>query len=106
MKKFFTYLIFAVSVGFLVNLNLVSEASFMDVLDTINTTSRTINSVNRAAKGTMSTVEYSQRFTDRQQDRKDRKRAEKDYNSNAEAEYYRTLQETQQLNQQYNGSNL
>ena len=50
----------------------------------------------------MSTVEYAQRFTDRQQDRKDRKRAEKEYNAAAEAEYYRTLYETQQLKQQGN----
>ena len=106
MKKRFASFVFAMSICALINLNLVAEASFSDVLGTINNTSRTINTVNRAGKSTMSTVEYAQRFTDRQQDRKDRKRAEKEYNANAEAEYYRTLQETQELKQQYNGSNL
>lgn len=77
-----------------------AKAGFMDVLNTINATSNTINSVNRAGRGTMSTVEYAQRFQDRQQDRQDRKRAEKDYNENAEQEYYKTLQETQMLKQQ------
>ena len=54
----------------------------------------------------MSTVEYAQRFTDRQQDRKDRKRAEKEYNENAEAEYYKTIQETRALEQKYYNEKL
>ena len=53
----------------------------------------------------MSTIEYGQRFQDRQQDRQDRKRAEKSYNATAEAEYYKTLQETREL-QKYNNNNL
>ncbi len=93
----FTALVFSFFSGF----NYPAKADFMEVLNTINRTSHTINSVNRAGRGTMSTVEYAQRFTDRQQDRQDRKRAEKDYNANAENEYYRTLQETQQLRTQY-----
>ena len=83
-----------------------AQANFMDVLNTVNSVSNTINSVNRAGRGTMSTVEYAQRFQDRQQDRQDRKRVEKSYNASAEEEYYRTLQETQMLKQQYYNSNL
>lgn len=78
-----------------------ANASYFDVINAISNTAYTINSVNSAARGTMSTVEYSQRFQDRQQDRKDRKRSEKEYNENAEQEYYRTLQETQALRQKY-----
>lgn len=95
----------ALALSFIVGFNMQAKADFLEVLNTINATSRTINSVNSAGRGTMSTVEYAQRFTDRQQDRKDRKRAEKEYNAAAEAEYYRTLYETQQLKQQGN-SNL
>ena len=79
------------------------QASFMEVLNTISATGRTINTVNSAARGTMSTVEYGQRFQDRQQDRQDYKRAQKSYNASAQDEYYRTLQETRMLEQQYNG---
>ena len=84
-----------------------AQAGYLDVLNAINATGNTINTINRTSKGTMSTIEYSQRFTDRQQDRKDRKAAEKEYNDDAEAEYYRTLQETQQLQQrQYYNNQL
>lgn len=82
-----------------------SEAGFTDVLNVINQTGRTINTINSAGRSTMNTIEYGQRFQDRQQDRQDRKRAEKAYNESAEQEYYRTLQETQQLkryNNEYN----
>lgn len=97
----------ALAISFFAGLNSPANADFMNVLNNINRTSNTINSVNRAGRGTMSTVEYAQRFTDRQQDRQDRKRAEKDYNANAEAEYYKTLQETQELRSQYyNNNNL
>lgn len=104
MKKrmFLCCTLCAISISFLVGFNMQAKASFMEVLDKINATSRTINSVNSASRGTMSTVEYAQRFTDRQQDRQDRKRAEKSYNATAEQEYYRTLYETQQLQQQGN----
>lgn len=96
----------ALVLSFFIGFNMEANADFLDVLNTVNTASRTINSVNSAGRGTMSTVEYAQRFTDRQQDRKDRKRAEKEYNASAEDEYYRTLQETQQLKQQYASQNL
>ena len=85
----------------MVSLNLEAKAGYLDVLYNIGTTANTINAVNRGARSTMSTIEYSQRFTDRQQDRKDLKRAEKSYNESAEAEYYKTIQETQALNRQY-----
>jgi len=105
-RKFVSYCIISVfAFAFIVQQEV--KASFMDVLNTINHTSNTINSVNRATRGTLSTVEYGQRFQDRQQDRQDRKRAEKEYNRNAELEYYRTLQETQLLQQQtYQRNNL
>ncbi|MBQ4078208.1 hypothetical protein IJD15_03410 [bacterium] len=96
----------AVCLSCIIGFNIKAEADFLDVLHTINSTSNTINSVNRAGRGTMSTVEYAQRFTDRQQDRKDRKRAEKEYNENAEAEYYRTIQETRALEQKYYSERL
>ena len=98
----------AVCVSTIIGFNMQAKADYFSVLRTIGGTASAINSVNSASRGTMSTVEYAQRFTDRQQDRKDRKRAEKEYNENAEQEYYRTLQETQNLRQQYyyNGSNL
>ncbi len=91
-----------------IGFNMQAKADYFSVLRTIGSTASTINSVNSAGRGTMSTIEYAQRFTDRQQDRKDRKRAEKEYNQNAEEEYYRTLQETQSLRNQYyyNNSNL
>ena len=96
----------ALALSFIVGFNMQAKADFLEVLNTINATSRTINSVNSAGRGTMSTVEYAQRFTDRQQDRKDRKRAEKEYNENAEAEYYRTIQETRALEQKYYNEKL
>lgn len=83
-----------------------AQASFGDVLNVINATGRTINTVNSAGRSTMSTIEFGQRFQDRQQDRQDRKRAEKSYNANAEAEYYRTLQETQELKRYGYNNNL
>ncbi len=86
--------------------NMETQAGYLDVLNVINSTANTVNSVNRAGRGTMSTVEYTQRFTDRQQDRQDRKRAEKSYNESAEQEYYRTIQETQSLRQRSEYSNL
>jgi len=106
MKKrtIFYSALFAMVLAFIVGFNMEVKASFLDVLDTVNSTARTITNVNRAGKSTMSTIESAQRFTDRQQDRKDLKRAEKEYNESAEAEYYRTLQETQQLKQQYYGN--
>lgn len=99
MKKnaIFVCVMSVLALSFVIGFYDKAQASYTDVLRVINSTSNTINSVNRAGRGTMSTVEYSQRFLDRQQDRKDRKRAEKEYNANAEAEYYRTLQETQQI---------
>ena len=100
-SKFFS-LLFASCLLFSVN---TASASFMEVLDTINATGRAINSINSATRGTLSTVEYSQRFQDRQQDRQDYKRVQKDYNENAQEEYYKTLQETRMLEQQYNSSN-
>lgn len=96
----------ALALSFAIGFNMQANASFSDVLHTVNSASRTINSVNSAGRSTMSTVEYAQRFTDRQQERKDRKRAEKEYNASAEEEYYRTIQETQQLRQQYTNQNL
>jgi hypothetical protein len=98
----------AVCVSFAAGFNMQAKADYFSVLRTIGGTASAINSVNSASRGTMSTVEYAQRFTDRQQDRKDRKRAEKEYNENAEQEYYRTLQETESLRQQqyYNNSHL
>ncbi len=89
-------------VAFFTLTNLKAEAGFSDVLNVINQTSYTVNSVGRATRGTLSTVEYGQRFQDRQQDRYDRKRAEKSYNQSAEQEYYKTLQETKQLNNMQN----
>ena len=109
MKKrtFLVGMLAAVSLAFFGGINNAAEAGFSDVLSIINQTSNTINSVNSATRGTMSTVEFGQRFQDRQQDRQDRKRAEKEYNRNAELEYYRTLQETQLLQQQtYQRNNL
>lgn len=101
-RNFLIYGIFsAIMLNFFAGFNYPVNANFTDVLNTINRTSYTINSVNKAGRGTMSTIEYAQRFTDRQQDRQDRKRAEKDYNANAQDEYYRTLQETQRLRNQY-----
>ena len=91
-----------ICLSLIIGFNIKAEAGFMDVLNTINSASNTINSVNRAGRGTMSTVEYAQRFTDRQQDRKDRKRAEKEYNQTAEEEYYKTIQETEALKRQSN----
>ena len=85
--------------GFSIN---CAEASFMEVLNTINATGHTINTLNRATRGTLSTVEYSQRFQDRQQDRQDYKRTQKEYNESAQEEYYKTLQETRMLEAQYN----
>ena len=79
----------------------IAQASFMEVVNTINATGRAINSINSAARGTMSTVEYGQRFQDRQQDRQDYKRVQKSYNETAQDEYYKTLQETKMLEQQY-----
>ena len=79
-----------------------AEASFMEVLNTINATGHTINTLNRATRGTLSTVEYSQRFQDRQQDRQDYKRTQKEYNESAQEEYYKTIQETRMLEAQYN----
>ena len=78
-----------------------AQASFMEVVNTINATGRAINSINSAARGTMSTVEYGQRFQDRQQDRQDYKRVHMGYNETAQEEYYKTLQETRMLQQQY-----
>lgn len=73
----------------------------MEVVNTINATGRAINSINSATRGTMSTVEYGQRFQDRQQNKQDYKRVQKSYNETAQEEYYRTLQETKMLEQQY-----
>ena len=99
-------IICAVCISCFIGFNLKAEADFFEVLDNINRTSNTITNVNRASRNTLNTVEYAQRFTDRQQDRQDRKRAEKDYNETAEAEYYKTIQETQLLKQQYYNNNL
>ena len=95
MRKLFIMLAFAMLT------TTVAQASFMEVVNTINATGRAINSINSAARGTMSTVEYGQRFQDRQQDRQDYKRVQKGYNETAQEEYYKTLQETKMLEQQY-----
>ena len=79
-----------------------AQASFLEVVNTIHATGNAINSVNRATRGTLSTVEYGQRFQDRQQDRQDYKRTQKEYNESAQEEYYKTLQETKMLEAQYN----
>lgn len=86
---------------FILSIN-CANASFMDVLNTVSATGRTINTVNSATRGTLSTIEYSQRFQDRQQDRQDYKRTQKEYNAAAQDEYYRTLQQTRMLEAQYN----
>ena len=107
VKKLFVAVIFAMCLSYFIGFNLPAKADYLSVLNTISSTANTINSVNRAGRGTMSTVEATQRFTDRQQDRQDRKRAEKSYNASAEEDYYRTLQETQALrNQYYYNNNL
>jgi sensor histidine kinase YesM len=95
MRKLFIMLAFAMLT------TTIAQASFMEVVNTINATGRAINSINSAARGTMSTVEYGQRFQDRQQDRQDYKRVQKGYNETAQEEYYKTLQETKMLEQQY-----
>jgi len=99
MRKQAIFASFFVIFSFTMNL---AQASFMDVLNTVNATGRAINSINSATRGTLSTVEYSQRFQDRQQDRQDYKRTQKEYNEAAQEEYYKTLQETKMLQQQYN----
>ena len=101
-RKLFGCVVSVLILNFIIGFNLEAKANFGDVLNVIYQTSNTINSVNRAGRGTMSTIEYGQRFQDRQQDRQDRKRAEKSYNASAEAEYYRTLQETRELQQRSN----
>ena len=107
VKKIVSIAVLAVCMTCCVGFNMQANASYWGVLNNISQTAHTINSINSAGRGTMSTVEYAQRFTDRQQDRQDRKRAEKSYNENAEQEYYRTLQETQSLrNQYYYNNNL
>lgn len=105
LRKFLVCLVSVLVLNFIIGFNFQAKANFSDVLHVINQTSNTINTVNRAGRGTMSTIEYGQRFQDRQQDRQDRKRAEKSYNASAEAEYYKTLQETREL-QKYNNNNL
>ena len=100
-RKILVSLISACFLSALIGIDIKANAGYLDVLYNISTTANTINSINRGARSTMSTIEYSQRFTDRQQDRKDLKRAEKSYNESAEAEYYRTMQETQALNREY-----
>jgi len=102
-KKFLVA--FAISTFLACSLN-CAQASFMEVLNTINATGHTINTLNRATRGTLSTVEYSQRFQDRQQDRQDYKRVQKSYNEDAQEEYYKTLQETKMLEAQYNSNNM
>ena len=104
-KRTIACLLSILTLAFIIGINTQAQASYGDVLRVINQTSNTINSVNRAGRGTMSTIEYGQRFQDRQQDRQDRKRAEKSYNETAEAEYYRTLQETREL-QEHSNNNL
>ncbi|MBQ9246427.1 hypothetical protein IJ182_09195 [bacterium] len=101
MKKLFALIAGALCLSFFIGIDMQAQADFINVLNNISRTAETVNSVNRAGRGTMSTIESAQRFTDRQQDRKDEKRAQKEYNANAEQEYYRTLQETQALRQQY-----
>lgn len=91
----------SLAIGFIISIN-CANASFMEVLNNISATGRTINSVNSATRGTLSTIEYSQRFQDRQQDRQDYKRTQKEYNAAAQDEYYRTIQETRMLENQYN----
>ncbi len=103
-RTIFTCLLSILTLAILIGINTPAQASYGDVLRVISQTSNTINSVNRAGRGTMSTIEYGQRFQDRQQDRQDRKRAEKSYNASAEAEYYRTLQETRELQQRSNNN--
>ena len=100
-RKVFAILSCACILSALIGVNIEAKADYLGVLYNIGATANTINSINRSARSTMSTIEYSQRFTDRQQERKDLKRAEKSYNESAEAEYYKTIQETQALNREY-----
>ena len=99
--------LFAFAAIFL-TLSSVKADSVYDVLNVINSTGYTIRNVNNTGRSTMSTVEYAQRFTDRRQERLDEKRAQKEYSQDAEEEYYKTLEETRQLQQQIerNGNNL
>ena len=100
-RKFLVGLLSACFLSALIGFDFQAKADYLGVLYNIGATANTINSINRGARSTMSTIEYSQRFTDRQQERKDLKRAEKSYNESAEAEYYKTIQETQALNREY-----
>ncbi len=104
-KSLITNLLFAVCVSGIIGINSVAKADFMTVVDNIQRTSDAINSVNQAGRGIMSTTEFFQRFKDRWQDRSDRKRAEKAYNEAAYAEYNKTMQEINAMQQQYYGYN-
>ena len=105
-KKFALITTFVLLFGIFTTGMNTANASYFEVLSNIGSTARTINSVNSAARGTLSTIEFSQRFEDRQQDRRDRKRTEKEYNQNAEQEYYKTLQETEALRNQFYRNSL
>lgn len=100
MKKLLLTSALAVLCAFCVQMN-----ASADIFNTINNIGGAVHSINSAARGTMSTYEYGNRFLDRRQERLDRKRAEKSYSDDAEAEYYRTLQETQKLKNQNNNMN-
>jgi len=100
-RKILAVVFCACFISALTSFNLQAKADYLSVLYNIGRTADTINSVNRGTRGTLSTIEAAQRFQDRQQDIYDRKRVEKSYNESAEAEYYKTIQETQALNRQY-----
>lgn len=105
MKKLTFY--FSVAALFcLLGLPNVASAGVLDFANSINAIGGAVNSINHATRGTMSTIEYSQRFSDRRQERRDRKSVEAQYNNDTEAEYYRTIQETQQLEQRSQQNNL
>ena len=104
-KNTVTSLVIALCASCIIGINSAANADFMTVVDNIQRTSDAINSVNQAGRGIMSTTEFFQRFKDRWQDRSDRKRAEKAYNEAAYAEYNKTLQEINALQQQYYGFN-
>ena len=102
-KNIVSSLVLALFASCIIGINSTAKADFMTVVDNIQRTSDAVNSVNQAGRGIMSTTEFFQRFKDRWQDRSDRKRAEKAYNEAAYAEYNKTLQEINTLQQQYYG---
>ena len=81
-------------------------SSIMEIFSIINAAGTAINSVSGATRSAMSTFEMGQRVTDRTQERGDKKRAEKAYSDDTEEEYYRTLEETQTLQNRMKNKDL